>query len=126
MTHATAALSRADVQRLIDGFRHSGCRRLSLALGADRVQLSVPLKLAPGAEVACALSPAVGVFRSGTAAVGDAVSAETEVGAIETVLGRTPVYAGQAGTLATLCATDGDFVEYGAKLARVRPRGGAA
>jgi acetyl-CoA carboxylase biotin carboxyl carrier protein len=53
--------------------------------------------------------------------VGSKVGEETVVGIIETMKLMNSVYAGVKGTVAEICAENGQFVEYGHVLMRVDP-----
>jgi biotin carboxyl carrier protein len=70
------------------------------------------------AEVIAA--PRVGIFRTAGVDVGQSVMIGAVIGRIK-VLGKLyDVVATQAGTVHTLCAEDGDFVEYGQPLLTIR------
>jgi acetyl-CoA carboxylase biotin carboxyl carrier protein len=52
-------------------------------------------------------------------AVGDAVTADTVVGIVETMKLMNPVHAGRAGTVAAVLAANGALVAKGAPLVRL-------
>ena len=53
--------------------------------------------------------------------VGTQVQAGTAVGIVETMKLMNSVYAGASGTVVEICATDGQLVEQGHVLMRIRP-----
>jgi acetyl-CoA carboxylase biotin carboxyl carrier protein len=53
--------------------------------------------------------------------VGTRVEASTAVGIVETMKLMNSVYAGASGTVVEICATDGQLVEQGHVLMRIRP-----
>lgn len=57
--------------------------------------------------------------------VGSEVNADSVIGIIETMKLMNPARAGATGMIAEICATNGQLLEEGQVLMRVRPRGGA-
>lgn len=58
--------------------------------------------------------------------VGSEVDADTAVGLIEVMKLFNTVQAGMRGTITEICVPDGEFIEFGAALFRVRPSDGRA
>jgi acetyl-CoA carboxylase biotin carboxyl carrier protein len=76
-------------------------------------------------------APMVGTFYSAPAPgaepfvrLGSEVGPDATVGLIETMKVFTAVKSGLSGTVARICVTNGDFVEYGQTLFIVRPGAG--
>ncbi len=97
-----------------------------------RPRLDAGLATEPAAESADGLAeitaPNLGTFyrapKPGAAPyveLGQAIAETTEVCLIEVMKLFTPVKAGVSGTLAEICVEDGEMVEFGAPLFRVRP-----
>ncbi|MCL6596826.1 MAG: acetyl-CoA carboxylase biotin carboxyl carrier protein subunit [Firmicutes bacterium] len=70
------------------------------------------------AEVRAEMS---GVLASWKVAVGDRVGAQEEIGVLESMKMQIPILSPQAGEVAELRASPGDFVQEGDTLAVVAP-----
>lgn len=126
-------LHRSHVDALVAAFARSRCRHLALSIGDSRLSIGEPPGSAPAAAARArraapdrmATAPSVGVFE---AAGGDdaprAVTAGAVLGHVRTLSKRTPVEAACAGVAEPLVPS-GAFVEYGAALFRIAPRGRA-
>jgi biotin carboxyl carrier protein len=84
--------------------------------GPDSGSAAVSTATRPGHVVR---APAVGRFHPQSRRTGEAVGAETIIGAIRSVGRETAVAAGIDGSLQEFSVTAGDFVEYGQPLATV-------
>lgn len=120
-------MTQEDIEDILDAFRQSGFARLELTLGsirvvADRAPAAAAL---PGAgEI---VAPLLGTFQAGLEAgapafvqPGTKVQPDTTVGTIRVMEKSTPVKAGLRGTVVEVLVQDGQLVEFGQKLLRVR------
>ncbi len=146
------SLSHDDVERLLKLLEASSFDELQLETEGVKLMLrrrgAAPTAAAPVAPVAeppatpaatqppapddglvDLRSPMLGSFfrspQPGAAAfvdVGSRVSAETTVGIIEVMKLMNPVMADVAGEVVDVCVRDGELVEYGQVLMRIRPQ----
>ncbi len=121
-------VTAADIRRMIEAFRASGCTGLEVSAGGFSIALHPPGTARPrpstaarsGAGGISVLAPSPGWFRV-RARPGSGVAAETVVGLLETVESEMPVLAGIAGTVGGVHLRDGAFVDYGQPLLAIIP-----
>jgi biotin carboxyl carrier protein len=125
LTHAEVRM----ILRLAEALDRSTLSFLQIEAGGFTVcfakdaagQVAVQSSNAPGFNVR---APAVGIYRinaNGAPAVGAIVETATALGQIETMDEVTVVAAGAVGVIVEFCVSDGDFVEHGQALVKIRP-----
>lgn len=125
-------VTQADIIDILQAFEASGFARLDLTFGSVRVAVNRPEAPALSsvdelAGAATVIAPLLGMFQAGPEAgapayvqSGTKVQAETTVGIIRVMQDRTVVKAGLRGTVVDVPVQDGQFVEFGQTLLRVR------
>lgn len=128
---SSSAVTDTDIKRLLEAFRNSSFGRLDLECGAIRLSACRPDRDEQSAVVASETavdfaSPSVGFFHDPNSSdkvmgEGRSVSEKTALGIIRRVGSEKEMHAGISGMIAEKLVKDGDFVEYGQTLFRIRP-----
>jgi acetyl-CoA carboxylase biotin carboxyl carrier protein len=128
-----------DIERIIEAAKRNGLTGVRIKTGAASVRIELhpnsggaptPALASPDAEAPMQTlgdvvirSPMVGFFRTSaaSAAEGDRVATDTVIGSIEALGLPNEVPAGATGILDEFLVEDGQPVEYGQAIARIRP-----
>lgn len=134
----TQQLTQEDIRDILQAFEHSGFAHMELSLGSVRVAVN---QFSTAATCADDLhedttqvdAPLLGIFQAGSEAgapafvrPGTKVDADTIVGIIRVIDNQTAVKAGKRGTVVDVLVQDGQFVEFGQPLLRVKTASGVS
>lgn len=125
-------VTREDIDDILQAFGQSGFAHLELTAGSVRIAANRypagqanPVDLLP--YTAQVVAPLLGTYQTGPEAgspafvrPGATVRPDTTVGIIRVMQNLTPVRAGLSGTVVDVLAQDGQLVEFGQPLLRVR------
>jgi biotin carboxyl carrier protein len=125
LTHAEVKI----ILRLVEALDRSTLSLLQIEAGGFTVSIAKDAAGQAAAQSGDARgiivkAPAVGIFRinsSEAPTVGAMVETASALGQIETMDEVTVVAADAAGMIVEFCVSDGDFVEHGQALLKVRP-----
>lgn len=129
------SLDREDLLALLRDFHRSPFVRFRLALGpmGIAVDRGAMRRDGPDGVIATVASPSLGTFEarlrqdaSPFVECGSEVRSDTAIGTVRVLDRRTVVEAGIGGTVVEVFVRDGDFVEFGQPLIRVRRRAAGA
>ncbi len=123
----TSGLTQDDVSDILQIFGQSNFARLELALGPVRIAVNRAQPTGLAAADRDIVAPRLGRFQAAPepgappfVRVGTKVQPGTTIGIIRVMEKATAVPAGLCGTVLELAVREGDFVEYGQTLVRVK------
>lgn len=131
-------LTQDELLELLRAFAMSRFARLEVAVGSARlaVERACPPAARPAGSppaTACVVAPLLGIFQAGPepgaypfVQPGQEVGADVTVGLIWVLDDATVVKAGVHGTVAEVCVQDGQLVEFGQTLLRIRVAAGGS
>ncbi len=124
-------MKNGDMKSVLDWLKGTDLSEVSFKEGREGFSFSmpstVPIPAFQPSRYVPVLSPAVGVFRKGSAgkagtAEGSSVAQEAVLGMVEQARGKAvPVPAPRAGKIARAFASDGEAVEFGSLLFFIEP-----
>ncbi len=124
-------MNDGDMKAVLEWLKDTDLAEVSFKEGREGFSLSLPttapVPAFPPSRYVPVLSPAVGVYRKGSAgkagaADGSAVARNAVLGMVEQARGKSvPVTAPKAGKIARSFASDGEAVEYGSLLYFIEP-----